>query len=156
VRQVEHPAVVGLASAETEAVAADDDANGIGGNQREDRIERPGGRGSGEGETSASCGQSWNAACDSGVHLLQHGGWRSPPREDATKEIVEVLAKALNAREVLIGKSQAHIEPDPREPVPQTLHRAQSLDRLSESTRNGRDQVQREAPGVETKISDVA
>jgi hypothetical protein len=62
----------------------------------------------------------------------------------------------LNAREVLIGKSQAHIEPDPREPVPQTLHRAQSLDRLSESTRNGRDQVQREAPGVETKISDVA
>jgi len=139
VHQIEHPAVVGRADAEITSVAANEDAYGVGGDQRHDRVERtPRGRGGGERETRASSGQPWNAASDSGVDLRNHIGWRASSGECAPEERVQVLAQAPDTKEVILSRRRLHIEPDPREPVPQMLNRGQPLDRLSEATCDGR------------------
>lgn len=97
------------------SVAANEDAYGVGGDQRHDGVERtPRGRGGGERETRASSGQPWNAASDGRVDSRNHIAWRASSGECAPKQGVKLLAQAADTNEFILSRRRLHIEPDPR------------------------------------------
>src|SRR5262249_4886248 len=133
VRQVEHPAVVGLAHTQIASLDAGENADRIGGDEPQHRTERMG-TASGTRQAGAGRGQAWDAARNDAVHALDRARGRTLACGDAPEQLVEVLAQAPNAREVLVGQHAARLEPDTDKPIAQSCRRAQPLDRPSVST----------------------
>ena len=157
VREKEHPAVVRMAAAKSEAFVAGEDAHGVGGDQGEHRVEGLAAGGSRrERDATARRVQLGDCGRRSGIDVLQHGSRWAPSDEDAAEELVEVLPQRADTREVLVGQARAHRQPDAGEPVAETRGRVEPLDRLAKATPDRCDQVQGQAAGVEAKRADRA
>jgi 2-haloacid dehalogenase len=156
VREVEHPAVVSFAAAQVEAVASGEDADRVGGDQREQGVERAAGRGRRERDAAARSPQLWDGGRGGGVDVSQRSGCRRPSGERAAEELVEVLPQDADSREVVVVERPARGKADGSEPVVERLRRVEPVDACAEATPDRGDQVQRDAAGVEAKITDTA
>ncbi len=153
-REVEHPAVVCIAAAKRQAVAAGEDADCVGGDQGEDGIERPAVVGARERGARSRRAQLWHGARDGRVDVPERGSGRPGAGQGAAEELVEVLPQCPDSLEVVLARGPARGEANAGDPVAEALERVEALDRSTEATADCRNQVERKAAGVEAKRAD--